>query len=272
MIRVERNQKDAAGRPVRPDVSWFVLAGKKTAQAIQDVGNPPTGKHEADKAVYGHSQVRMALTKLFNDKCAYCETPLPEAGWDIEHYRPKGRVTEAPRHPGYFWLAYVWDNLLPACEFCNQKRTGAPTWDHPFPEPAAGKFDQFPLKDENKRVHAPGSISGEDPLLLNPCKDHPEDHFKYTVEGEVLEVGASEKLIATVKICNLRRHHLKQKRLYTIDRTRDILKLMDEALASGHTRLHQQLKDLLDTHQLSDACAHAGVARDVVRDRARYGF
>ena len=72
-------------------------------------------------------------------KCAYCECRIQGAHPDAEHYRPKGAVTHgrskteakcsidasgsrAPieiAHPGYFWLAYTWENLIPACKFCN---------------------------------------------------------------------------------------------------------------------------------------------------------
>ena len=76
--------------------------------------------------------------EIFDNKCAYCETPLVRQSADAEHYRPKAKVTykddeditRRPRvidhtgaeieHPGYFWLAYNWKNLLPSCEICNR--------------------------------------------------------------------------------------------------------------------------------------------------------
>src|SRR5215212_1140002 len=72
------------------------------------------------------------LTNVFNDKCAYCETPVIRSPCHAEHYRPKKRVTINNKkvrikddkgqdydHPGYFWLAFHWTNLLPSCAFCN---------------------------------------------------------------------------------------------------------------------------------------------------------
>src|SRR5574341_1145443 len=68
---------------------------------------------------------------VFFGKCAYCETLIAENHpGDIEHFRPKGRVTDSMGrqlmvqdengeeypHPGYYWLAYDWKNLLLACE------------------------------------------------------------------------------------------------------------------------------------------------------------
>lgn len=79
------------------------------------------------------------LENVFHGKCAYCETNLRYArqfGGDVDHYRPKSSVrylggsayakpkVELPGgrkidHPGYFWLAYSWKNLVPSCKECN---------------------------------------------------------------------------------------------------------------------------------------------------------
>ena len=72
---------------------------------------------------YKHDTVKEALEALFHGKCAYCESDY--AGTqpvDIEHYRPKGEVEGVPDHPGYWWLAAEWENLLPSCIDCNRKR------------------------------------------------------------------------------------------------------------------------------------------------------
>src|SRR6266567_3958956 len=77
------------------------------------------------------------MEHVFNDKCAYCERLISGYYGDAEHFRPKGAVNcndgagelvkpsgqipdpangdvlEMP-HPGYFWLAYDWRNLVPS--------------------------------------------------------------------------------------------------------------------------------------------------------------
>jgi hypothetical protein len=46
-------------------------------------------------------------------KCAYCESPTSVVSFgDVEHFRPKSK---------YWWLAYCYENYLPACIMCNQK-------------------------------------------------------------------------------------------------------------------------------------------------------
>jgi hypothetical protein len=50
--------------------------------------------------------MKQHLFELFDNKCAYCESRvLHVSPGEVEHYRPKGRVTEDPDHPGYYWLA-----------------------------------------------------------------------------------------------------------------------------------------------------------------------
>ena len=139
MIRVERNQVDEAGQPIRPNDDWFTTAAEKTVEAEAEQGDHEVTDH------YKDVQIKIALEKLFNFKCAYCERDLSPP-WDVEHFRPKGRVAERREHPGYYWLAYEWTNLYPSCQNCNQRRKDQPVWGNAdlTPGPAAGKLDQFP--------------------------------------------------------------------------------------------------------------------------------
>src|SRR5437868_988560 len=64
--------------------------------------------------VYKNSDVQAALSLLFHNKCAYCESSYAATQpMDVEHYRPKGGV-EGEAHEGYWWLASRWNNLLPS--------------------------------------------------------------------------------------------------------------------------------------------------------------
>lgn len=131
-----------------------------------------------------------------NGKCCYCERKRDiYFERDVEHYRPKKGVTEAPGHPGYWWLAYDWDNLLISCQVCNRTH----------------KKNHFPLIDEGKRVHVEGDINGEEPLLINPALENPEKYFSYVTEkigGEYLtkitpsptDDGKGENTIRIVKL------------------------------------------------------------------------
>lgn len=149
----------------------------------------PDHKKAFEFEAYRDEALKAELKKVFK-KCAYCESSY-EAVYDgdIEHFRPKGKVSEKhPQVPGYYWLANDWDNLLLSCQHCNQRRNHvidgetAPT--------AAGKLDQFPLSDESLRVSSPDELIAKEEaarLLLNPCIDNPEAHFEYeSTEGVMI--------------------------------------------------------------------------------------
>jgi hypothetical protein len=37
----------------------------------------------------------------------------------LQKAKAKAKGGKSVEHPGYFWLAYHWKNLLPSCAFCN---------------------------------------------------------------------------------------------------------------------------------------------------------
>ena len=78
---------------------WFTPAATKTAEAIAE------GPAHQVTGLYKENAVRAALEKLFHNKCAYCESHgMAGYPWDVEHYRPKGKVAyEDDAHPGYYW-------------------------------------------------------------------------------------------------------------------------------------------------------------------------
>lgn len=132
------------------------------------------------------------LLRIFNDKCAYCEvTIVNNQPGDVEHYRPKGRVCEEDgkkvvvlrggaeiEHPGYWWLAYSWANLLPACTDCNRRRR------HGAERNAFGKGDRFGILG-SRAVHPEEPLVDEVPLLLDPTQPDfdPAKHFEFRSNG-----------------------------------------------------------------------------------------
>jgi hypothetical protein len=68
---------------------------------------------------YRNYDIKLALAILFHNKCAYCEKYIEKGMFEVEHYRPKSAALGDP-HPGYWWLASRWENLLPTCPGCNK--------------------------------------------------------------------------------------------------------------------------------------------------------
>lgn len=104
------------------------------------------------------------LGKLLDDKCWYCETPIPRSDNAVDHFRPKGRCCDAAHpHNGYRWLAFEKSNYRYSCTFCNSRRKDVSNGT------AGGKADRFPLLNESKRLYEPGPLYQEEPALLDPC-------------------------------------------------------------------------------------------------------
>ncbi|MCC4586427.1 hypothetical protein LL962_04770 [Xanthomonas sp. NCPPB 1067] len=150
-------------------------------------------------AVYKHEEVKKQLALLFHGKCAYCETFYPaSAPVDIEHYRPKGAVSEDPKHPGYWWLGMSWENLLPSCIDCNRRRkqrivSGSTSLAQlyangglgstPMAWTQSGKKDSFPLLTGSKHAQSEKDFPGtEMPLLLDPTQDEPREHLHFHID------------------------------------------------------------------------------------------
>lgn len=157
--------------------------GRQSTQNVRKAGKQKPAKKPKGFTfgVYKDETVKQALAQLFGRKCAYCESVYANTSpMDVEHWRPKGGVIAAdgrklPR--GYYWLASEWSNLLPSCVDCNRERNQitSPTGE----KRKAGKAEHFPLKDENRRATAPDMVAQEEPLLLNPCEDPPDEHLEF---------------------------------------------------------------------------------------------
>lgn len=149
-------------------------------------------KHKAfGFAIYKDPAVKAALEQLFYGKCAYCESYYSaQAPVDVEHFRPKGAVEGAPDHPGYWWLAMAWSNLLPSCLDCNRRRKQQT----PEPKPSlgalysgatmianTGKKDVFPVAG-TRAIGETDDIVLEEPYLIDPARENPDDHLEYYIE------------------------------------------------------------------------------------------
>lgn len=267
MIYVQRDGMDEAGEVIKPNDAWFQLAANATATTIAE-----KNAHEADKVIYGHTEVKKALERLFHEKCAYCECKMTATvDWDVEHFRPKGRVAEREDHPGYYWLTYVWENLYPSCQHCNQRRKDRPRWKDPTELPAGGKVDQFPLLDENTRAMGPeDDVYAEHTLLIDPCFDDPEDYLAYDPTGQIFSLNDNPYGEKTIDVLHLSRRRLKDYRLETIKAVTFVAKLVASNIATTNPGAANDLKAYLKDLQTAKS-QHAGVARYVATHPAEFG-
>lgn len=264
MRRVPRKRRDGKGRIIAPPESWIRAAKERAVQAVQDGPS-----HKSDEEVYGHDDARAALEKLFDGKCAYCEQKL-DVQWDVEHFRPKGRVHAHPTHPGYYWLAYEWSNLYPSCKACNQKLRDKPLYDEPSAGAASGKADQFPLEDEATRAMKPGdAITDEKRLLIDPCQDNPARYFFFRSNGEIASMNDNKMGLTTITVMNLWRKRLNNDRKAVIGRALEFVKAL--ASLSGNSA-ESKVRQLARRTLLEDDCVHLTVAEAVFERPEEFGI
>lgn len=176
---------------------------------------------------YKAFDVTSSLRVLFHDKCAYCEDEVGD-DLDVEHFRPKGGVTEDATHPGYWWLAHTWENLLPSCSPCNQsRRQHLITEDMTekeflalrlrHPDTAYGKANQFPIGGVRALYGSPLDV--ELPHLIDPTVDNPENFLMWSQAGPYSVVLAKPvdhwsmtRALASISVFALNRLRLVQSR------------------------------------------------------------
>lgn len=190
------------------------------------------GEINVDSNLYGRQTIKqtyyLAKDGPFHGKCAYCECYLKDyQRGDMEHFRPKKGVTdeednpisringdgEEETHPGYYWLAYDWTNLLPACQICNQASK--------YGENKIGKHNRFPVVGEH--AFDSESVADESPLLINPLFEDPAEHFDIDTHTGAI-VGKTQKGEMCERVFGLNvRDRLPEGRRNAVDRMRYLM-------------------------------------------------
>jgi hypothetical protein len=156
---------------------------------------------------------RWIAEHAFANKCAYCEGDISaHSPQHAEHWRPKGKVTKLDedgnervvirgdeRHPGYWWVAYDWRNLVPACDFCNTAGAKGTKF------PIAGDYVFHP--DEARDMSGLNRI--EQPLLLHPYGPYdPREHIGFYRDGTAYARNKSPRGCWTIRVMDLNREAL----------------------------------------------------------------
>lgn len=201
---------------------------------------------------YRHKAAKQELLAIFGGKCAYCEVRLTGAqSGDVEHYRPKSGVRDihnAPvvhpatgeQHQGYFWFANEWFNLLLACDGCNNLKISTSGVKQ-------GKGERFPLETPH-RSFAPDDGVVEQPTLLNPWLDNPEDHLIFDSRTGTI-AGTTDRGRATVELLGLNRDGLVQTRKEICDVVRYMYLRLYTAVIEGNTATIDQISAELAAHR-----------------------
>lgn len=199
--------------------NWRIRCQEKQTELIATVQRGE--KPRIDDRLYKEQKsIYISKDGPFANKCAYCETSLHAQHGDLDHFRPKAdlrnedgspvMIEEDGRqtlHQGYYWLAYDWRNLLPACQKCNQ-----PSKDR------GGKRSYFPI--EGDRAFSPShELEAEKPLLIHPVLEDPAEHLAVDIDsGQIISLTKRGK--ACIRIFGLDNDILQGERLEAIRKTR----------------------------------------------------
>lgn len=178
-------------------------------------------------SIYGHKAVKDRLIELQHYKCCFCESKIGHISYgDVEHFRPKAgwvQDDEPLNQPGYYWLAYDWDNLLLCCQKCNQRH----------------KRNYFPLQENGRRASSHTSdLSIEHPIFIHPVNENPEDFIAFKEEIPV-GIDADNRGSKTIEKLGLDRELLNDQRRATHNMVKDIYDL-----ANGFPETYPELKQL----------------------------
>jgi uncharacterized protein (TIGR02646 family) len=188
MIRIDRN--------LVPEPKFLATRGLRAFEQLRAfyAANPQLRTQKEppkDFAFWTDKSVMGALVRLFNGKCAFCESTIGGVGHaQVEHFRPKRRAAQLdgkvdPDH--YWWLTYSWSNLYLICQLCN-----------------TAKATRFPIV--GKRAEYRGSIEQERALLLDPCRDSPDKSLDFSADGTVRALD--ERGQTTIDVYTLNRPQL----------------------------------------------------------------
>jgi uncharacterized protein (TIGR02646 family) len=206
--------------------------------------------------IYGASSVKTALILAQHKKCCFCERLVGEDG-DVEHFRPKSAYCQQKgktlTRPGYYWLAYDWDNLYLSCSACNQRC----------------KRNLFPLVDPTNRAHlCNNDISVEEPLLVDPGKEDPSQHILFR-GAEPSPVAGSIKGKTTIDLVRLDRSILNYARLEHLKKMKGLYKFIADAATKSQSQALQNLvaeaQDVLQS-AISDKGEFAAATRTALQD------
>jgi len=210
-------------QPEIPDT----LRSKKVKRAALKLRSLVANRRYLDvvfEPLWRADDIKHALYLLQNGKCCYCERPRDtKREFDIDHFRPKGRVHEDPKHPGYWWLAYEWTNLLYSCKRCNSDY----------------KQDHFPLLNRFRAYNSRHKIALCKPVLFNPRYENPDEFLDYHVIHELKEVivkgkDYSKRGEITVKILGLNENDLPYRRFCWFLPLEHLANLMEAKIAKGN--------------------------------------
>ena len=212
MIRIQRGE--APGK--------LIISGQAKLESMLKIYEKHRAGYDSgqvefsfNSTIFSSVAVRESLRQAQHKKCCYTEAFLEDIS-HIEHFRPKTAIRDEQgsphQYPGYFWLAYQWDNLL----MCN-------------PKVNSFKSDLFPLHNPIDRARSiDDPLEKESPVLIDPAHEDPRKHIRFSRDAPF---GISDRGKKTIALLSLRAPCLRDKRM-------EILRRLDALLNIKKLVLH----------------------------------
>ena len=200
------------------------------------------------------SEVKSVLVAAQFGKCAFCESSFRHVSFgDVEHFRPKGGwqqdATTPLVKPGYWWLAYDWNNYWASCQACNQ----------------VFKKNYFPIDAGGTRARAPNhNLVAEKAMMLDPMVDQIHDHLEFR-EELIFPKNGSSKGTATIMVAGLNRAELAEFRLSIWQLLSTLIGARNRLVAAGLTTI---VEDNLIKTALLPSFHYSAMARDLIAREA----
>jgi uncharacterized protein (TIGR02646 family) len=213
--------------------------------------------HFENKSYYNRPSVKNALLKSHNNhKCCYCEQRRRRSELQVEHFRPRTASQQSKEskliYPGYFWLAYSWDNLYLSCSECN------------------GRFKKnlFPLENPRSRARSHNDpIATERRLLIDPGFDNPRDHLRFRLD-RAYPFKRSKKARKTIEVIQLNDENLRSSRQDHIAVLQTLVHMVE--LSEAHPDPAWQVKGAEARAKLNAYCETTEVFSSMAKDFLKY--
>jgi len=213
-----------------------------------------------DRSIYADISVKQLLIAAQHEKCCFCERIIGTDG-DVEHFRPKQAYKQSAgqplQRPGYYWLAYEWDNLYLACPGCNQRH----------------KQNLFPLENPTERAtNHHQNITSEKPLFIDPGKDNPEEFIGF--RGEIaFAIKGDLRGQATCDSLKLNKRSLPEARLQRLQLLKRLWQIVQLAAKQPtNTQLQreaQKAQELLN-QAIQDDAEYSAASRWAIRTNFQF--
>lgn len=200
---IKRERKDNHGVALSVPISLNNTTATQLRNDLINAGHWLNQNHYKNQ--FKKNDTKNALDSM-SSTCVFCQQKLTiatsnEDARSVEHFRPKAK---------YWWLAYSWDNLFPVCIACNRAK------DNEFE--CNGTIITNIRSGDLADIHtlAADYQVVEQPKILHPELDIPENHLKYELNGKI-ENDGSDRGKYTIDTCQLDRLDLIGKRKGVFD-------------------------------------------------------